>query len=210
MQYRKLSTFIHYGATRQSGFTLVEVLVSLALFTVVVVAAIGSLYTVNQASTRVNAMRTVLDNLTFATESMSRTIRTSQHIVCGGVANNSGLSQNCPLGNVNGGGNAISMNSTIDGTAIEYVIGNNIQTGLGEIDKCILVNGQVTSTSCVAITAPEVNINITKTKFYVDGADLSDSKQPSVMMVIEGEANAGAGNTAPFAIQTLISQRAVE
>ncbi len=196
--------------TEQAGFTLVEVLVSLALFTIVVVAAIGSLYTVNEASARVNAMRTVLDNLTFATESMSRTIRTSQHIVCGGVGNTSGLSKNCPLGNTNGAGSAISMDSTIDGKSIEYVIGNNKQTGIGEIDKCILVNGQITADSCVAITAPEVGINIAKTKFYVDGADASDGKQPSVMMIIEGQANAGQGNTAPFAIQTLISQRAAE
>ena len=194
----------------QLGFTLVEVLVSLALFTVVVVAAIGSLYTVNQASARVNAMRTVLDNLNFGTESMSRTIRTSQNIVCGGVANTSGLSKNCPLGNANGGGSAISMDSTIDGKAIQYVIGNNNQTGIGEIDKCILVNGQITANSCVAITAPEVNINVAKTKFYVDGADAADGKQPSVMIIIEGQAEAGVNNTAPFAIQTLISQRAAE
>lgn len=195
--------------TLQQGFTLVELLVSLALFTVIVVAAVGSLYTVNQASVRVSAMRTVLDNLNFATESMSRSIRTGQHIVCNGVQNNGSISNNCPLGNTSGqGGEAISFDSTIDGTAIEYVHGINRITGKGEIDKCILVNGQITSTSCVAITAPEVEIQ--KMQFYVDGADAGDGKQPSVMMIIQGQANAGVNNISPFSIQTLVSQRAAE
>ncbi|MDB5255144.1 MAG: seg [Candidatus Nomurabacteria bacterium] len=192
----------------QSGFTLVELLVSLGLFTVIVVAAVGSLYTVNQASVRINAMRTVLDNLNFATESMSRTIRTGQHIVCGGVANTNGVSHNCSLADQNGRHNAISLSSTIDGQAVQYVFGNNIATGVGEIDKCILINGQITSDSCIALTAPEVNIK--RMEFYVDGADAVDGKQPSVMMIIQGQAVAGADNTQPFAIQTLISQRAAE
>src|SRR4051812_41074937 len=121
--------------SKQSGFTLVELLVSLALFTVIVVAAVGSLYTVNQASIRVNAMRTVLDNLNFATESISRTIRTGQNIVCGGVSNVNGPTHNCPLTDPNGRHNTVSLTSTIDGEQVQYTFGNNAQTGVGEIDK---------------------------------------------------------------------------
>ncbi len=47
-------------------------------------------------------------------------------------------------------------------------------------------------------------------EFYVDGADALDGKQPSVMMIMEGQATAGDGNTQPFALQTLVSQRAAE
>lgn len=70
----------------QAGFTLVELMVSLSLFIIVVLALIGSLYTVNDASRRVQAMRTVMDNLNFAMEHMSRNIRTSEAIVCGSQA----------------------------------------------------------------------------------------------------------------------------
>jgi prepilin-type N-terminal cleavage/methylation domain-containing protein len=192
----------------QSGFTLVELLVSLALFTVIVVAAIGSLYTVNQASAKVTAMRTVLDNLNFATESMSRTIRTGQNIVCGGVANINGVSHNCALADQNGRHDKISLDSTIDGDAVQYEFGKNITTGIGEIDKCTLINGQITTESCVALTSPEIDVK--KMEFYVDGADALDGKQPSVMMVMQGQATAGDGNTQPFALQTLVSQRAAE
>ncbi|MDB5188744.1 MAG: hypothetical protein JWM92_342 [Candidatus Nomurabacteria bacterium] len=194
------------SSNAQAGFTLVELLVSLTLFTIVVTAAVGSLYTVNQASARVTAMRTVLDNLNFAMESMSRTIRTGSNIVCGGAGALGGPS--CPFGgSSSSGGSAISLQSTL-GTAqtiqYQWVIDNTTQNG--EIQKCAIVNGGLIN--CVAITAPEINIQ--KMYFFVDGADPADNKQPSVMMIIQGVANAGTQNIAPFAIQTLLSQRAGE
>ncbi len=202
------STFVkNYGETRQAGFTLVELLVSLALFSVVLTAAIGSLYTVNQASVRVNAMRTVLDNLNFATEAMSRTIRTGQNIVCGGVDNQTGA-PNCPFGNSNGAGTAISLDSTIDGQTVEYRWRTDTTTGNGVIQKCTVENGSVSDDKCVALTAPEINVQ--RASFYVDGADATDTKQPGVMMMIEGTATAGPDNIEPFDIQTYVSQRAGE
>jgi type II secretory pathway pseudopilin PulG len=193
-------------SSSQSGFTLVELLVSLALFMVIVVAAIGSLYTVNDASRRVNAMRTVLDNVNFATESMGRTIRTSHTIVCGGVENVTGQ-PNCAF-STNAGQSKISMLTNIDNIGIEYRYQLDAVTGNGLIQKCILTNGQIVTAQCVSLTAPEVNI--TTFTFFVDGADVADTKQPGVMMMIQGVANAGIGNTAPFAIQTYLSQRAGE
>jgi prepilin-type N-terminal cleavage/methylation domain-containing protein len=186
----------------QSGFTLVELLVSLAIFTIIVVAAVGSLYTVNQASKRVNAMRTVLDNLNFATESMSRTIRTATDLGCGTVG------VDCPMGS-SGTADQIVMNSTLgadNGTQIGYRFyqnGNN-----GEIQKCNLVNGGFSDNTCVSITAPE--IDITKAQFFVKGSLTNDSIQPSVMIMIQGIANAAGSSGQPFAVQTLVSQRSAE
>jgi prepilin-type N-terminal cleavage/methylation domain-containing protein len=192
----------------QSGFTLVELLVSLALFSIVVVAAVASLYTVNSASQRVTAMRTVLDNLNFATESMSRTIRTGENIVCGGVDTGFG-GPNCPFGTSTGGQEAISLDSTIDGSSIEYRWRIDTSTNNYEIQKCILTASKALDPNqCVTITDP--GITIQQLKFYVDGADASDGKQPGVMIQMRGIANAGPNNIQPFAIQTYISQRAGE
>ena len=194
----------------QSGFTLVELLVSLALFTIVVVAAVGSLYTINQASVKVNAMRTVLDNLNFATESMSRTIRTGSDIVCGGVSNLNQSQPNCPFGNSNGPAQEISFLSTLAGSTggLDYrrVPTPGSSTGAHEIQKCTVQNG--TLLNCVAVTAPEMDV--TQLFFFVAGTGTNDGQQPSVTMIIQGIASAGSGNLAPFAVQTFISQRAAE
>lgn len=196
---------------KKNGFTLVEVLVSLALFTIIVVAAVGSLYSVNEASVKVGAMRTVLDNLTFATESMSRTIRTGENIVCGGPGSHIG-GPNCAFSTTTGSGE-IALNSTLGiNQSLDYRFVPGNSTTPGSIQRCGITGGSVSGTvnqgSCVAITAPEVNIQ--KMTFFVDGADPNDGKQPGVMMLIQGVANAGANNTSPFAVQTYVSQLAGE
>lgn len=175
----------------EQGFTLIELMVSLSVFVIVVLASISSLYSVSNASRKVEAMRNVLDNLNFAVESMSRTIRTGYDLSCSGTPHT-----DCPLSSV--GGSSISLKSTL-GSAdqdIAYTLSN------GSIIKTI------NSSSPVNITSPE--IQITKLRFFVDGASLTDAKQPSVAIFVEGIANAGTENTTPFAIQTYISQRRVE
>jgi prepilin-type N-terminal cleavage/methylation domain-containing protein len=202
----------HQDNIMNMGFTLVELLVSLALFSIVMLAAVGTLYTVNSASQRVTAMRAVLDNLDFAMESMSRTIRTGENIVCGDVQTQESGTNNCPFGTSTAGSEALYLTSTIDGSSIEYRWRQDATTGNNEIQKCTLINNngslQLDPTKCVSITDP--NINVQKFSFYVNGADPSDGMQPSVIIMMQGVAAAGPGDTEPFDIQTYISQRAGE
>lgn len=193
-----------FKAKKEAGFTLVELMVSLTIFTVVVLAAVGSLYTVNGASRKVQSMRSVLDNLTFALEAISRTVRTSSAVVCGGSLNISG-DPNCPFS-----AQAVNTMLLVDSTIgvhqlIEYRLGYpSGQTG-GAIQKRYQENG--IWTNWVSLTAPEIDID--HLYFYVDGASSTDSSQASVIVFAQGTATAG-GTTSPFAIQTYISQRASE
>ncbi len=184
---------------RHAGFTLVELLVALTLFIIVVMAAITSLYAVNNASRKVNAMRGVLDNLNFAMESMSRTIRTGSTLVCGGGGAPNGNAVNCPFP----GGtpqSAISLHSTLGREEdIEY----RLNTGTNQLEKKIY---GVDGTDWMAMTSPEINVQALS--FYVNGATLADVEQPSVMILMQGVATASTGDTTPFTIQTYISQRA--
>lgn len=191
-----------------AGFTLVELMVALALFTIVVLAAVSSLYTVNNAARKVEAMRSVLDNLNFAVESMSRTIRTGTNIVCGGIVN-SGGQQTCTFGpgmaNFNAPGERISLSGTLGTNAdLEYRLW--FVNGNGEIQKRTKQGG-VWSDTWVSLTAPEINVQ--KLSFYVDGTAAGDQIQPSVIMLIQGVAKT-QNDTAPFAIQTYVSARAAE
>ena len=194
----------------QSGFTLIELMVSLSLFVIVVLALVMSLFTVNDASRKVQAMRVVMDNLNFATESISRTVRTGTDFACGGGT----TAISCPLsGDTNiPQAESFSVRSTLgERRFIEYRWG--LVNGKGVIEKRstgILSDGTLDNdtTPWIAITAPEIDVE--SFHLYVDGADTGDSVQPNVIMKIEGVASAGLDNIAPFAIQSYLSQRTPE
>ncbi|MBU6427196.1 type II secretion system GspH family protein [Patescibacteria group bacterium] len=58
-----------------SGFTLIEMIVALGLFSVVAVIALGSLVKIISANQKAQALQATFTNLNFALESMSRELR---------------------------------------------------------------------------------------------------------------------------------------
>lgn len=64
------------------GFTLVEMLVSISLFTVVLTMSVGTLLILIDANGRAQSMQLVMTNLTFALDSMTREIRTGFNWYC--------------------------------------------------------------------------------------------------------------------------------
>lgn len=191
---------------RSAGFTLVELMVSLTLFTIVVLAAVSSLYTVNSASRKVQAMRTVMDNLNFAVESMSRTIRTGSDFICGGQGNIA--SPNCSFIN-QVGSDRLLVNATLGLDAgetqiVEYRLDTH-PNGNGALQKQVWSSG--IPGGWIAMTTPEIDID--QLSFYVDGVGTADTKQPGVQMVIRGVVTTTA-DISPFIIQTYVSQRAGE
>jgi prepilin-type N-terminal cleavage/methylation domain-containing protein len=197
---------------KQKGFTLVELMVALTLFVVVVMAAVSSLFSVNNASRKVQAMRSVLDNLNFAMESMSRTIRTGNLVVCGGTQNGgypgAGSTYNCAFG-VDEPGEQILVSSTLGSDQlIEYRWGTNPDNGHGQIEKRTQDSNGNWPDDWLSLTAPEIDVQ--RLDFYVEGADEGDDIQPSIIMFVQGMAAADDDNISPFSIQTYISQRAIE
>lgn len=193
--YKKIK--LDFKIRKEAGFTLVELMVALTLFVFVVLAAVSSLYAVNDAYRKVTAMRTVLDNLNFAMESMSRTIRTSRNIICNGSLTAPGFSRNCNF--PSSPANRISMTSLVHGYDIEY----RLNTTSKQLEKRIKEGG--VWGDWLAITAPEIEIN--SFSVYVRGSDPSESLQPGVMLLLRGVATAYTGETTPFALHTFISQR---
>ena len=63
---------------QHTGFTLMEVMVSVSIFTIVVVVGIGSLLTINETYRKSQTDRKAVDSLTYNLEAMSRRIRTAQ------------------------------------------------------------------------------------------------------------------------------------
>lgn len=65
-----------------AGFTLVEMLVSLSLFTVVLTMSVGTLLILINANGRAQSMQLVMTNFTFALDSMTREVRTGFNWYC--------------------------------------------------------------------------------------------------------------------------------
>ena len=64
------------------GFTLIEMLVSLALFAVVVTMSVGSLLILIDANGKAQSTQLVVTNLSFALDSMTREMRTGFNWDC--------------------------------------------------------------------------------------------------------------------------------
>ena len=62
------------------GFTLIELVVSLGIFSVVVVAAVGMMISIFAAQAKAIAIKNVFDNARFSLELMTREIRTGDNI----------------------------------------------------------------------------------------------------------------------------------
>lgn len=183
-----MSTQHHHN---QKGFTLVETLVSLGIFVSVMVVSVSSLIIVNNAALRAQQMRTLLDNMNFAIDSMVRTIRTAEAVGCGATPD----AGDCPIG------------SGVKGTML-YV-----KSTLGQEEDIVyrLQNGIIqkrigNTANWIDMTAGDIQIS--SLDFYVTGSTLGDGVQPFVRLFVEGNAQAKNGQNTPLVFQTAVTLRA--
>jgi len=67
---------------KKTGFTLIEIIVSLAIFSVVAVIAVGALVRVTSANRQAQAIQSGVNNISFIMDSISREIRTGANVHC--------------------------------------------------------------------------------------------------------------------------------
>lgn len=181
----------------RGGYTIIELLVSMALFAVVVLMATMAFLGVMSSNRKTLASRTALDNLNFAIENMVRDMKTGYTYHCG----NSGTitdPQDCPSPRSYIAFEGQNGNPLIPGDQIVYRLG-----GVG--GQQIEVSNNSGSTF-FPITAPPPELSVTSLGFRVYNALVSDQKQPRVVIVIRGVAGTGATASA-FDVQTSVSQR---
>jgi prepilin-type N-terminal cleavage/methylation domain-containing protein len=76
--------------THKQGFTLIEMIVSLAIFSFVITIAVGALLMLMSANKQLQGEQSVMTNLSFALDSMAREIRTGTFYYCESKSNYSG------------------------------------------------------------------------------------------------------------------------
>lgn len=201
------------------GFTLLEMTVSLGLFTIIMFIATSAFLSIVNTDRKARATRIAIDNLNIALEDMTRKIKTGTTYYCGESATGT---YDCPVGTPS---NALSFNDQ-SGTRITYKLaqgGGNITAGTGcgftnGVQGCILRTDPSSGLYMIA-TSPE--IDITNLKFMVSGSlpcgggancvsspGVTDTKQPTVVVLINGSLPAiGASATTTFKMQTTVTQR---
>ena len=175
------------------GFSLIEILVSIAIFSVVMVTAAGALLATIDANHKAQAIQLAMNNLGFALESMSRVIREGNTYYCGDKDTlEKNLANNQSPNDCGGGENFFAFKRTSDNKTVSYYLsGDKIMHKEGIADA-------------QAITAS--GVKVTKLTFYVSGS--SDSqKRAMVTIVIQGTAGETAKVQTPFNLQTTLSQR---
>jgi prepilin-type N-terminal cleavage/methylation domain-containing protein len=182
----------------QRGFTLIELIVAVALFVVVMLVSVGALLSLVEANRKARALESVINNLNIGIEGMVRSLRTGSEYNCGSDAiPNPATGGNCPEG-----GSRISFAPFGSDTSVQ-----------NERRVYYFSNGQLYrslqgGSNPVAVTAPEVTIS--DIKFYVVGTIRSDVVQPKVVMVIKGTAGPTAATQTTFYIQATAVQRVLD
>jgi prepilin-type N-terminal cleavage/methylation domain-containing protein len=172
------------------GFTLVELMTSLAVFMVIMTIAMGSVLGIFSANRKAQAESAVMNNLNLAMESMAREMRFGQNYHCG--IGTYTVPQSCPSGD-----ETVSFLSS-DGRQMVYRLsGNTIERSSDG------------GANFVGLTAPEIIIE--NLKFYVLGAtETPDESQPKVVITLKGYSGVREEERTDFSLQTVVSQRLLD
>ncbi len=188
---------------KQQGFTLIEILVSVALFSVVMVVALGALLSMSVSIRKAEAINSSINNLSAAMDAISRTVRTGTNYHCGSGGTLS-VPQDCALDSffsyLNYDGNQVNY-CLADVTAPTTCV-NGVTCPTGKSCEIIRL---IAGGSYQPLTSPE--INITSLGFYVTGSLRSDTEQPKVTIVVASTIPVTSNTTTDFNLQTSVTQR---
>ena len=212
------------SSATDAGFTLIEIIVSVSIFTVVMLITMGALLSLNDSSRKAQALRTVIDNLNFTIEDMNRKIRTGDVYHCyvssdpenptySIVDSDFKISADCP----GEGGGAVSLKTQeLDKAGkpiwVAYLLKKDPVTGKGGLKLRTTADGASLSDDAhseSSITSSEVDIK--SVKFRVVGAEDQQHSQPMVIVNIGGLIDLQKERLkTSFSLQTAISKRGIE
>ena len=202
-------------------------MVAVALFATVMMLAVGALMAVVGASRRAQAVQSVIDNLDFALDDLSRTVRTGTDYHCGPdgskIADPGSVPvdviaspANCPNSSnyvaVEGShGDTTSLNKNKD--QIVYWFAPKSLCGQGYVSGCIMKSAHSGATGTfLPITSPEIHID--SMSFYVLGACprvggscTGDSIQPRMTIFLGGHIDYQGKQIATLNLETNMTQR---
>lgn len=167
------------------GYSLLELIVAVGLFALIMTLASGAYLLMIGINRQAQSIATGINSLSFALETMTRSIRTGTKYSCGGIGD-------CP----NGSSRFSFVNN--NGTSVTYDL------SAGAIQRTIgSVNSNLTGAS----------VTVSSLKFYVFGTQTArqgNYQQPRVTIIVTGTVSSGPGKTEAFTIQTGATMRGTD
>jgi len=219
IQEKKLQT----PRVRTGGFTLIEVMIAMAIFTVIMVIGIGAvLDTITQHHTTEN-IRGVMDNLNFVMEDMVRNIRLGADVHCALSTDGTYVDpttgaitpQSCYGTTTSGGSNKIVFKDLTRKHNITYTISAAAPGVPSQIFKQIddVSSGTLVLGTAEPISSDNIEMDFNLSGFTVRGAEPgtigADHSQPSVVIRLAGTIKYKTYNS-KFAVQTTVTLRALD
>lgn len=217
--------------TFKQGFTLVEMIVSLAIFSIVVTVSVGALLVLVGTNQQLQGEQSVMTNLSFALDSMTREIRTGSGYYCisdtsnvnvgnGRVFNSSSdldnaltdpqsqlpITQDCQNGNQDS--RRFHGLAIVEGGDSITDASDRILYFFDSVEKKIyrrVGNGSAESIVSSGIVIEEL-------EFFVTGTtpqSLGDNVQPTVTLFIKAKEK-DLPTAKPYYLQTTITQRTLD
>lgn len=196
--YSNMKFLLPKKNTFTQGFTLIELLVALGVFSVVMTIALGSVISILDAGRKSKSLTSIMTNLNFTMEIMSREIKFGKNYYCGTDKSIPHIStMDCTAT----AGTSFTF-TTSEGVDTIY----NFNNATHQIEKSI-----DHGTTYIGLTSQDIVIQ--NLKYYVFDSTPASSgnfNQPRVLVYIQGYAGSKPNSQSSFTLQTLISQRALD
>lgn len=181
---------------KKKGFTLIELIVSVALFSIILTTALGALLMVIDANRQAKAIKLVVNNLNLAMEGMSRELRVGSNF----CEFDNGTNSPDPTCNTSSNGSDVIYFTTDRGdeSSLFQLQGTAVERRLGPAGP---------GNTALQLTGSDVEVDALR--FYIRGVGYGDSVQPSVVVMMNGHINQ-ADQVVEFNVQSTVSQRKLE
>lgn len=171
----------------QRGYTLIELIVSVAIFSIVMLIAGAAFLTLISLDRKARATNDLVTNLSYVVDSMERSIRTGT------------------LYTATSGGNCFSFTDA-NGILVSYRLSSGSQ---GQVEQRTGSSAACTTGTWIALTDPRVDVE--NLAFYSSGTVVGDSAQPQVIMVLRGRIKPDTQTAdIEFVIESSATQRLID